>query len=187
MTDSIIERIQAVSSHENCCALVEELLGALSADAASLSAGTDIDRSVPTLERLSPTPRQLGLPPEYSDADAIKASFILNDLVEDCPFEAMRFAALGLLHDFLVNKIQAALRPSIFLSSLLLIELGSSFLQHTPTSLFSSPPPLEDLLESHAYRISRKLSLASFLISRDTINLTEIQNKSKSKTVALQI
>ncbi|ORY74736.1 hypothetical protein BCR35DRAFT_306523 [Leucosporidium creatinivorum] len=121
---------------------------------------------------------------------------ILQDLIEDCPFEQMRVASIGLLREVVAGKFQLKEQnslssatgndagrptPSLFLSPLLLDELFNALLRFDPVDLLAPPPsstaePVTAavFLETHAKSTMEKLSLIYFLFARDQDDLTTI-------------
>lgn len=93
---------------------------------------------------------------------------LLKDLIEDCPFDPMRIAALSLLQEVLVRKFQDPATFSLFTSPLLLRELGDSFLRCDALLVDSSAVvDRDDFMEHHQRLTVQKLALGYFLLVRD--------------------
>ncbi|KAI5481537.1 hypothetical protein MNV49_004294 [Pseudohyphozyma bogoriensis] len=97
---------------------------------------------------------------------------ILKDLLEDCPYDQLRSAAIGLLREVLSSKFEGT-SSSIFVSPLLLHELENTLLRFSPLDLLSSatsPVVAKDFLEEHHRSTMEKLGFYYFLLSRDKSN-----------------
>lgn len=94
---------------------------------------------------------------------------LLKDLIEDCPYEPLRVAAIGILREVLVAKFAKEDDKSIFVSPVLLDELGKTLLRFEPASLLDGDElGAEDFCEGgQAKATMEKLTFLYFLLAKD--------------------
>lgn len=113
---------------------------------------------------------------------------LLRDLIENCPFDQMRVAAMGILRDVLtlsfavrhsfnssavttLKAVQQTSKPSLYKSPLLLRELGPTILRFQPNGLLdSSALDMADFLAAHSRSTIEKLGTLYLLLVKDKAN-----------------
>ncbi|GAA5919491.1 hypothetical protein JCM1841_002233 [Sporobolomyces salmonicolor] len=110
---------------------------------------------------------------------------LLKELVEECKFDPLRVAAIGLVKEVMMDKFQrAASDPafsSLFLSPFFFQEFAPTLFRFDPSDLLQNP--LNDLsaeafAEKHHRDVVQKLGLCYFLLVRDRENKTGIHSPS---------
>lgn len=145
-----------------------------------------------SLSALSPNPSTRFLSFRFVTTLITKATrkeeiqiMILKDLIENCPFDSLKVASIGLLREVLGGKFEAhqiTEVPSLFLSPLFEKEFGSLISRFSPHDLLASKPEggapitVEAFLENHGQLTIQKLGLYFVILNRDGKNLTGIKS-----------
>ncbi|GAA5900067.1 hypothetical protein JCM5296_002046 [Sporobolomyces johnsonii] len=110
---------------------------------------------------------------------------LLKELVEECTFDPLRVAAVGLVKEVMMDKFQrAASDPaftSLFLSPLFFQELAPTLFRFDPSDLLTNrlnDLSAEEFAEKHHRGVVQKLGLCYFLLVRDRENKTGIHSPS---------